>query len=235
MKKTAGTILKCIAFFMGWAILVALLPVPPSDEPAVWRLWAEVMPLLVVIVCTFVFWLIEKKTVQLHLFDHPLRGVIVGGIAGVLWLAAPVLILLAAGIMHIDGCLSVRLFPVWMLAAFLNVVMQELLVRGYLYRMIRQKHNTAAAVIVTTVLFTACHGGAFEAGLVPVLNVVTMSLLMTAALEYSGSIIAPTTMHFLWNGVGALVLGGVSLAEDYPHLLVTSFSGAPFYPAVLAK
>lgn len=55
MKKTAGTILKCIAFFMGWAILVALLPVPPSDEPAVWRLWAEVMPLLVVIVCTFVF------------------------------------------------------------------------------------------------------------------------------------------------------------------------------------
>lgn len=109
----------------------------------------------------------------------------------------------------------------------MNVVMQELLVRGYLYRMIRQKHNTAAAVIVTTVLFTACHGGAFEAGLVPVLNVVTMSLLMTAALEYSGSIIAPTTMHFLWNGVGALVLGGVSLAEDYLHIFVTSFSGAP--------
>lgn len=24
-----------------------------------------------------------------------------------------------------------------------------------------------------------------------------------------------------------MVLGGVSLAEDYPHLLVTSFSGAP--------
>ena len=47
------------------------------------------------------------------------------------------------------------------------------------------------------------------------------------ALGCSGSIIAPTTMHFLWNGVGALVLGGVSLAEDYPHLLVTSFSGAP--------
>ena len=29
----------------------------------------------------------------------------------------------------------------------MNVVMQELLVRGYLYRMIRQKHNTAAAVL----------------------------------------------------------------------------------------
>ena len=47
------------------------------------------------------------------------------------------------------------------------------------------------------------------------------------ALGYSGSIIAPTAMHFLWNGVGALALGDVSLAEDYPHIFVTSSSGAP--------
>ena len=102
---------------------------------------------------------------------------------------------------------------------------QELLVRGYLYQMIKQKHNIVTATIVVTVLFTALHGGAFEAGVVPVLNVLTMSLLMTVVLEYSGSIIAPTIMHFLWNGIGALVLGGVSLADDYPNLLITSFTG----------
>lgn len=48
---------------------------------------------------------------------------------------------------------------------------------------------------------------------------------MTIVLEYSGSIIAPTIMHFLWNGIGALVLGGVSLADDYPNLLITTFTG----------
>ncbi|MCI9466360.1 MAG: CPBP family intramembrane metalloprotease, partial [Ruminiclostridium sp.] len=53
----------------------------------------------------------------------------------------------------------------------------------------------------------------------------TMSLLMTAVLEYSGSIIAPIIMHFLWNGIGALVIGGVSLADDYPNLFVTIFTG----------
>lgn len=122
-----------------------------------------------------------------------------------------------------------------MLAAFLNVVMQELLVRGYLYRMIGQKHNTAAAVIVTTVLFTACHGGAFEAGLVPVLNVVTMSLLMTAALEYSGSIIAPTTMHFLWNGWAPWCWAACRLRRIIPTCSSHRSSERPFYPAVLAK
>lgn len=32
-------------------------------------------------------------------------------------------------------------------------------------------------------------------------------------------------MYFLWNGIGALVLGGVSLADDYPNLLITTFTG----------
>ena len=94
--------------------------------------------------------------------------------------------------------------------------------------MLRQRHGLMAAVTVTSALFTLLHGGAFEAGLVPVLNVLTMSLLMTAALEYTGSLAAPIVMHAVWNGVGALVLGGVSLAEDYPHLLNMTFSGGEF-------
>ena len=91
--------------------------------------------------------------------------------------------------------------------------------------MLKQNYNIAVAAIMTTALFTVLHGGAFEAGVIPVLNVLTMSLLMTAVLEYSGSMIAPTIMHFLWNGIGALVLGGVSLADDYPNILITTFTG----------
>ena len=69
------------------------------------------------------------------------------------------------------------------------------------------------------------HGGAFEAGILPVLNVITMSLFVTAVLEYTESLVAPIVIHFLWNGVGAIILGGVSLAEDYPHLFNMVISG----------
>ncbi|MBD5510727.1 MAG: CPBP family intramembrane metalloprotease [Lachnospiraceae bacterium] len=62
--------------------------------------------------------------------------------------------------------------------------MQELPVRGYLYQILSQKHNVVAAVIATTALFTALHGGAFQAGAIPALNVLIMSLLMTVVLEY---------------------------------------------------
>ena len=225
MKKITITIIKFIVFFLGWAISVSFLPLSSSEEPAIWRLWAEIMPLLSIIAFTFVFWLIEKKTVKLHLFENPVKGVILGTVTGIVWLAIPVLLMYIAKSIHFNGTNSISLFSVWVLAVFLNVIMQELLVRGYLYQMIKQKHNVIAASVITTALFTALHGGAFEAGVIPVLNVLTMSLLMTVILEYSGSIIAPTVMHFLWNGIGALVLGGVSLADDYPSLLVTTFTG----------
>lgn len=225
LKKIAFTIIKSIGFFLGWAILISILPLSFSENPATWRLWAEIMPLLAIMAFTLIFWLIEKRNVRLHLFDKPVKGAALGIITGTVWLAIPVLVMYIAKIIHFDGVNVITLFPVWLLAAFLNVIMQELLVRGYLYQMIKQEYNIVAATIVTTVLFTALHGGAFEAGVVPVLNVLTMSLLMTIVLEYSGSIIAPIIMHFLWNGIGALVLGGVSLADDYPNLLITTFTG----------
>ena len=46
---------------------------------------------------------------------------------------------------------------------------------------------------------------------------------MTIVLEYTQSLIAPIIMHFIWNAVGAIILGGVSLADDYPYLFSTEF------------
>lgn len=226
LKRIVITFVECICFFLGWAILSAVLPLSNSDNPALWRLWAEITPLLSIIAFTFIFWIIEKKIIKLHLFNNPVKGVLLGTITGILWLGLPIIVMKLMKVIEFNGKNDIPLFFVWILAAFLNVIMQELLVRGWLYQVLKQKYNIAISTIVTTALFTLLHGGAFEAGLVPVVNVLTMSLLMTVILEYSGSLIAPTIMHFMWNGIGALILGGVSLADDYPHLLNMIFSGS---------
>lgn len=97
--------------------------------------------------------------------------------------------------------------------------MQELLVRGYIYQLLKKQYNIPAAVIVTTAIFTLLHGGAFEAGIIPVINVVAMSLFATALYESEKTILAPIMAHAIWNIIGALILGGVSLADDYPSVL----------------
>ncbi len=203
----------------------ATLNLSTSKNPAIWRLWAEIIPLLAMIIFTFIFWIIEKKEIGLCLFSHSKKGIFVGMAMGIVWLGTPVAILKAMNIIEINGKNHIPLLAVWILAVFFNAVMQELLVRGYLYQMLKQKYHIVPAVIVTTGLFTFLHGGALEAGVIPAMNVLTMSLLMTILLEYCGSIIAPTVAHFLWNGIGAVILGGVSLADDYPHLFHMDFLG----------
>ena len=189
MKKIGITVIKSLGFFLGWAILVSLLPLSSSKEPAIWRLWVEITPLLAIVAFTLGFWLAEKKDVKLHLFDNPAKGVVLGVITGIVWLAIPVFVMYAAKIIHFDGTNFINLFPVWMLAVFLNTIMQELLVRGYLYQMLKQKHNIIVAAIVTTILFTALHGGAFEAGVIPVLNRNFLSLGITLLFHIHKGII----------------------------------------------
>ena len=136
MKKIEITVIKSAGFFLGWAILVSILPLSSSKEQAVWRLWAEITPLLAIVGFTFGFWLAEKKNIKLHLFDNPVKGMALGVITGIVWLVIPVLILYAAKIIHFDGMNEINLFPIWVLAVFLNTIMQELLVRGYLYQLL---------------------------------------------------------------------------------------------------
>ncbi len=112
LKKIAITIIKFIGFFLGWAILSSILPLSSSENPAIWRLWAEIMPLLAIIFFTLIFWLVEKKNMKLHLFDNPIKGTAVGVITGVVWLAIPVLIMYIAKIINFAGTNSITLFPI---------------------------------------------------------------------------------------------------------------------------
>lgn len=227
MKKIVSVTLKTLIFFLGWAIGVALIPIPEPDNAAIWRFWAELMPLLLVAAITLAFWLADKRKIRLHLAERPAYNIALGLVTGAVWLGGAVGILYLAGAIRFEGRNEISMLWLWLLSALLNTIMQEMLIRGYLYQMIKSSCNIAAAVIVSTALFTLAHGGAFEAGLLPVLNVITMSLFMTAVLEYTESLIAPVVIHFLWNGVGAIILGGVSLAEDYPHLYNMALSGDP--------
>ncbi len=225
MKKILITATKALLYFVGWTLLVSFIPVPDFENPAIWKICGSVDSVsLYYRDKYFVLAYREKKCKDFSLFN-PIRNCLIGIVSGIAWLGLSFCIMSLSGVLKITQVNLVSMLWLWILSAFINTIMQELLVRGYLYQMIKTKHNIIAATIVSTALFTFMHGGAFEAGIIPVLNVLTMSLLMTVVLEYTQSLLTPIIMHFLWNSVGAIVLGGVSLADDYPNLLTATFSG----------
>lgn len=216
LKRYTITFLKVAAFFMGWALTTAITI--PTKNPAVWRFFAELTPMLSMVLLTVVFVLIEKRKVAVPIREHAGKGVLVGLIVGSVWIGLAAAVLLATHQLTIVGANMIQMPWLWMLSAFVNVVMQELLARGYIYQLLKTNCNLPVAVVVSTALFTLMHGGAFEAGLLPVANVVSMCLFTTALYEAEGTLLAPIMAHAIWNIVGGVILGGVSLADDYPSL-----------------
>jgi membrane protease YdiL (CAAX protease family) len=223
MKKLMLTILKIVVFFMGWAVLSGVIEIP-IDNSAIWRFFAELIPMIVIIAFSMVFLLLEKKEIKIPLIDNIGKGTLIGTITGIIWIGVAAGLLLLLKQLNITAKNDIPLLWLWIISAFINVIMQELLVRGYIYQLLRKRYNLFAAVMVTTALFTFMHGGAFEVGVIPVINVITMCLFTTALYESEKTLFAPIMAHAIWNIVGALFLGGVSLADDYPHMLTMQAS-----------
>lgn len=224
MKKGLIIFLKIVIFFVGWAVLSGIVNIP-SDNPAIWRFFAELIPLVVIILFTIIFLCIEKRTVKIPVIENVGRGTATGVIVGLAWIGISSGILIFTHQLTIIKKIEVPMLWLWITSAFFNVVMQELLVRGYIYQLLKSKYNIPVAIVVTTAMFTLLHGGAFEVGLLPVINVITMCLFTTALYESEKTIIAPTMAHAVWNIIGAIVLGVVSLADDYPRLYTFIPSG----------
>lgn len=243
MKKHFANIVKVITFFVLWVISVLLGAILPFNQvaflkgnDALFRLWLELLPLLGVLLVTWLFvFAVEKGNVTVRILKNPLKNTIEGFLLGIVWLAGAILPLYLFQFLTLGSQKEVPYLAVWLIAVLLNAAMQELLIRGYLFSLLKDRYNLIVAAVVTTIIFTAMHGGAWEAGAIAVFNVITMSVFVTLLLMDTESLLAPIIVHFVWNAIGHLVFGIVSLAKDYPSLWKGVLSGHPLMTGGTAK
>ena len=225
--------LAVLAFFIGWSIIISIVfsvwenPVFIARNPALLRLYWEIIPFIAIIgVTAFFVTKVSKKQVQVILTKHAKRDVLSGLVFGTFWA------LLASGLLAMTNTL--KLTPnntpsyllVWLFALFCNAAMQELLVRGYIFSLIRHKFNVTAAIIVGSLLFVAMHGpnlGAYGLGM---LNVITASFILGLLLVIFEGLLVPILVHFVWNVLLGVVLGSIVLADDYPSIYHAVFHGS---------
>ena len=225
MKKSIKTILKTLIFFISWLVLAVLIPIPNDISDNWWRFLAELIPFLAIVFLTYIFSKFEKNRLSILHFENPIKQTLAGILLGLIWFFIPFLLLNSLGYLEITDKNYINMLSIWIVSAFINTIMQELLVRGYIYQLLKEEYNIMIATIISTLLFTFMHGGSFEAGPIAVVNVLTMSLLMTIILEYTNSLLIPIIMHFIWNVMGGIIFGTVFLAEDYPHLYNINIAG----------
>jgi membrane protease YdiL (CAAX protease family) len=152
LKKHLVTTGKAFCFFILWAVSLTVMVIPAVEKPAFFnenaaslRLWWELVPLLGIFLVTGIFiWVVEKNKIKIPILKNPIKNIIMGFAFGCVWLGGVILFLFSTGLFVFGERNSVEYLPVWFIAVLLNVIMQNYLVRGYLFSLFKEKYNTAA-------------------------------------------------------------------------------------------
>ena len=184
--------------------------------------------LIAALACVLGYWVYvnrfeRRPVVEISPSGAPIewaRGAALGVLLGVLTL----LPLWGLGVYRIDGigdsAQLVKLLPEMVFVS----VMEELLIRGVIFRIAEEAWGSWRALALSTLVFVAAHLPG-EISVMGMLVTAAASLALTAAYQISRRLWLPMGMHFAWNYVFSAVFSIAVSGHEAKGLLNSSMSG----------
>jgi membrane protease YdiL (CAAX protease family) len=193
----ANMVGAAMAMFLPLALTFALMEaLLPKDMGVAWH------NAVAMLVCALGYWVYVKRVERREVTELSgsgapgewARGAGLGVLLGLLTLAP----LWGLGVYRIEGFGDsfplLKQIPEMLLVS----VLEELLIRGVMFRIAEQAWGSRRALVFSTMLFVAAHFPG-EISLLGVLVTVAASLAFTAAFQISRRLWLPMGMHFAWN------------------------------------
>ncbi len=147
-----------------------------------------------------------------------LPGLMKGGLLGMLSIGIILGVLSSAGVFKVDGISDSISMYQGVLLLFLLVVTEEVLYRGILYRLIERWTNTAAALIVSSLLFGLMHYSNDHFNIFSLISVVSGGVIMGLAYSLTRNLWVPIFAHFTWNFTQVLMGIRLSGMDEFSSL-----------------
>ena len=170
MKNLIVNIYKTL-FFFDFAIVVAYyLPDIKTESTAILTLWregvffaVEGVFFAVVLAFTLVFIkLVERKGIKVFNLKNKLRHYSLGLITAIIPLGITVLSLWVFKMLRFNGANKIDGMLFWLIALLLNAAANELLLRGYLFKLYRKYYSLPVVTGVITALFISLNINIFS-------------------------------------------------------------------------
>jgi membrane protease YdiL (CAAX protease family) len=114
--------------------------------------------------------------------------------------------------------------------AFTVAIIEEILLRGIVFRITEEKWGSAIALIISGVIFGGLHLVNPHVTLVSILCITIVGVLLGAAYLYYRSLWVPIALHFAWNFTQNGIFGAITSGnEKTASLFTTQING----PAIL--
>ena len=214
-------------FFFDLAIVVAYyIPDIKTESPALLTLWREGVYLAVMFLFTLFFIkAVEKNRLRVFNFKNKLRHYSLGLITAVIPLSVTVLPLWIFKFLRFNGAEKISGIVFWLIALLFEAAANELLLRGYLFKLYRKYYSLPVVTAVISLLFISLNINVLSHGVIYAINMLLTNIILCLLAEYSYSLLAPITARFFYNLISGFLLGSYTLSAEYPAVINTLWSG----------
>lgn len=116
-------------------------------------------------------------------------------------------------------------FITWLLFFLIQPFFEELLFRGYILRLIERYYSTWAAIIISSILFGLIHAPNENFSYLGLISIALSGLLMGWLFVRTGTLWAPTGLHFSWNFFQGVIFGYPTSGINTYEVLANQYSG----------
>ncbi|MDR3072667.1 MAG: CPBP family intramembrane metalloprotease, partial [Clostridiales Family XIII bacterium] len=227
MKKFVEVLFKIVGFLLLWTTFSFVVQhsvswgvSPLGNETVPQLLWAPATAFLFAVLTSLLFFLaMDRKRMEFCITTKVFRDLGLAAFVGIFWIGGTIGLFFFNDNLSYDAVNIPPNLMVWILVVVLNVLTQELLLRGYIFSLLNEKYGGVVSVMTTALLFIVLNGSALASGPVAIFFAFASSTLYGLLRLYTGGILAPVFAHLLWNVVGGIVFGGVPLGENVPSVL----------------
>ncbi len=115
-------------------------------------------------------------------------------------------------------------FLAWLVFFLIQPFFEELLFRGYVLRLVERYFSTWTAIIISSILFGLVHAPNDNFSILGLLSIALSGLLMGWLFVRTGSLWAPTGLHFSWNFFQGVIYGYPTSGINTYEIMANQYS-----------
>ncbi|CAD0003945.1 CPBP family intramembrane glutamic endopeptidase [Flavobacterium salmonis] len=171
----------------------------------------------------------EKRAVKEFASKGIAKNLIIGISVGFILQSLTILVIYLNGSYSVAAVNPVSFILIPFAIMFTVAIIEEILVRGIIFRVLEEKLGSHISLTISSVLFGVFHLANPHGTLLSGICITTAGFLFGAAYIYSRSLWLPIALHFAWNFTQSGIFGAITSGNEKTNSLLESKIQGPEY------
>ncbi|UUF15711.1 MULTISPECIES: CPBP family intramembrane glutamic endopeptidase [Flavobacterium] len=171
----------------------------------------------------------EKRTITEFSTKGLAKNISIGALIGFILQSLTILVIYLNGSYSVVNINPVSFILIPFTIMFTVAIIEEILVRGIIFRIVEEKLGSYISLTISAVLFGVFHLANPHGTLISAICITTAGFLFGAIFMYSRNLWMPIALHFAWNFTQSGIFGAITSGnEKTSSLLEAKIQGPEF-------